>query len=163
MRARTLLAAALLAPLLLGACSGGDQRGSQAQRMEAWVRTTTFGERAGQLRGTADAVAQLAAKPMTSTVLATRCAVLLVDVQADNGDLPSPNQRVTDILAQAYTAYAKAGIACAKEAKAGADHPSAEVLSGLAWATTQLLQALNRIELISGRAVATSTTVPPAA
>lgn len=163
MRARALLTFVILTPLLLASCSGADQRGSSSARMGAWVRTTTFGERVGELRANVMAVGELAAKPLTSEVLSTRCAVILVDVQADNGDLPSPDRRVTEQLAKAYTAFSRAGLRCAQEAKGGAVAPSAAVVSGLSGATAQLLEAMNRIELVSGRAIATTTTVPPAA
>lgn len=163
MRARALLALALLAPLTLGACAGADQRGTKAERMAEWVRATSLGERVGQLRATADAVAELKAKPLSTEVLSTRCAVVLVDVQADNGDLPSPDRVVTDGLARAYTTYARAGVACAKEAKAGATAPSADVLRLLAAGGVQLLEALNRAEILTGRAIPTSTTRPPVA
>lgn len=129
--------------------------------MAVWVRATSLGERVGELQASAAGIAALVDRPQGADVLATRCAVLLVGVQADNGDLPSPDRAVTRLLGRAYTAYAKAGLACASEAKSGQGSPSEAVRAGLASGGVEVLKALSRAELISGRAIPTSTTTPP--
>jgi hypothetical protein len=154
---RPLLVASLtlLLPVVASACSGREQQGSAVHRMSVWVKGSGLGEDIGTL--IADNARVPKDVPNGTGAVHAACGTLLVDAERANGQLPSPDALVTDLLTQAYGLEGTAGNDCysagstnpALLAKARHDGIKAEAL---------YTQALQRIAAIDGRSVATTTT-----
>jgi hypothetical protein len=155
---RPLAALLILTASLLAGCAGREQMGTPSANMAIWAKSTSMGERIGQIAGDAKRVSDLHAHPRSALTLRTVCAVLLVDVQSSNGDLPSPNEQVSNLLSSAYEHFSKAGLACSDEATAGKTSPSAKTLAYLGVGNIALRRALSQAEVITGAVIATTTT-----
>ncbi len=87
-----------LAGLALGACG----HVSSASALHQWSQQSAFDSAVRTLRGDARHAATTLRSSSTLAQLHTVCAVLLVDVQAANAALPTPDAQTTRLLSRAY-------------------------------------------------------------
>lgn len=94
--------------LVLGACS--DQT-TTAQRVTSWVGSSGLDADIAQIRTDASNVAKIE-KVGSPGAIRTNCAVLDLDTENANQNLPSPDQQLTTDLSDAYTAEIQAAQDC---------------------------------------------------
>jgi hypothetical protein len=151
------MTAALLVLVVVGAasCAGEDQVGSSSHRMSVWVKFTGFGEDIGTL------VADNARLPKDirngTRAVHAACGTMLDDAEMANGELPTPDARVTAWLSNAYNLEGTAANQCYS-----AGSTNKKLLTKAEAETTRaqglFSRALIRIESIDGREPSTTTT-----
>jgi hypothetical protein len=103
-------AALLLAlGIVLGACSN---QSTTAQRVTSWVGSTGLDADIAQIRTDAANVAKIEKIPGSPGAIRTNCAVLDLDTENANQNLPSPDQALTTDLTNAYVAEIQAAQDC---------------------------------------------------
>jgi hypothetical protein len=150
-------AALVLCALGLTACAGLDQQGTPTQQISAWVKGTDFGETVPTLRADGARVATLLRRNSGSGAIHAACGVLLNDAQQANSNLPTPDEQLSQDLAQAYNLEQQAANECYD---AGAANPALMAKARNKWerAGVILLAALDRADQLTGRAIPTTTT-----
>jgi hypothetical protein len=145
----------LSSAVALTSCAGADQQGSAAHRMSVWVSGTGLGQDIGTL--VADNARVPKVVPNGTGALHAACSTLVTDAEMANGELPSPDPVVTDLLTQAYSLEGTAGNQCFD---AGATDKTllAKSARNAIKAEALYAQVLQRIRQIVGRPVATTTT-----
>lgn len=99
----------LISVLALGACS--DPGTSTGQRVTSWVSSTGLNTEIAQIRTDAANVAKVE-KVGSPGAIRTNCAVLDLDTEGANQNLPSPDQQLTTDLSDAYGAEIQAAQDC---------------------------------------------------
>jgi hypothetical protein len=94
---------------LIAAC--GTQNNSTAQRVESWVSSTGLDAGIAQIRADAANVAKVEGLGNPGAIR-TNCAVLDLDTESANQNLPSPAQQLTTELSDAYAAEIQAAQDC---------------------------------------------------
>jgi hypothetical protein len=150
-----LLVVTVVSALCLTSCAGEDQQGSAAHRMSVWVGGTGLGQDIGTLMADNARVPKDVANG-TGAVHAA-CGTLLNDAQMANGELPSPDPQVTDLLTKAYGLEGTAANQCYD---AGATNSTLLHQSERNSIKAEALynQVLQRIQAIAGKPVSTTTT-----
>jgi hypothetical protein len=141
--------------LTLTSCAGADQRGTAAQKMSAWVTGTAFGATIGTL--TADNARVPEDVPNGTGAVHAACSTLLNDAQMAYAELPAPDPEVTTLLNDAYVLEQSSANDCYDAgttntkllARSRREGIKAEALYG---------QALQRIRVVDGKSVPTTTT-----
>jgi hypothetical protein len=139
---------------------GATQAGGPRQQLRAWVSTNQVGQSIGTLTDDVSNVNKALAEHKGSGTLHTLCAGLQNDAQTANGNLPTPDTQLTQVLAHAYTLDYDAGGYCYR---AGGTGNPLDVRSSAdaTQAGHLLIQALARIQDVTGTAVSTTTTTQP--
>jgi hypothetical protein len=163
--ARWAIAAAAAAVVAIGigayfAYGTTDRSGSAAEQLKSWVQGTNLGQSIGTVVGDAARVRAALAAHRGSGVVHTDCGVLLTDAQQANGELPTPDTQLTDLLSSGYAlaydagydCYNSAGTNAALVAKASRERIEAEA---------KLQQAVNLVGQILGSPLSTTTTTQP--
>jgi hypothetical protein len=139
--------------------SGRGPSGSDRQRVQAWVTSTNLGQDVGTLEGDAASV-----RKETSAhdipALHTLCAAMADDAQTYNDQLPSPDAKLTQLLARAYGLEYDAAEACYRATSAGSKYLTVSAVDR-AGAEGAFRQALRRVRTLTGRVVPTTTTTVP--
>jgi len=154
-RVAALLVVTLVSALVLASCAGEDQQGSAAHRMSVWVSGTGFGEDIGTLM--ADN-ARVPKDVVNGTgAIHAACSTLLNDAQMANGQLPSPDPKVTNLLTQAYGLEGTAANQCYG---AGATNNTLLRQSERNSIKAEALynEVFERIRTLDGKPVSTTTT-----
>lgn len=100
-----------LAALLLAACGSI----SNAQKAAAWIQQSSFtSSKATLLKDATNASSALSNVRLSTNSLHTVCGVLLVDVEAANSALPTPDQQASSLLSKAYNAMGDGANTCYK-------------------------------------------------
>jgi hypothetical protein len=94
--------------LVLASCS---EQGTTGQRVASWVGATGLNADITQIKTDVANVAKVE-KIGTPGAIRTNCAVLDLDTENANGNLPSPNQQLTADLTNVYTAEIQAAQDC---------------------------------------------------
>jgi hypothetical protein len=144
---------ALAAGLAAAGC--GSPQSAQAQ-MRAWIDSTGYGSSTGSLIIDARNAERTLAAGGGVNAAHTICAVMLLDAETANGNLPSPDATVTSLLSKAYDSLGRAANDCyaaPQSAKALAAFDLARS-NGLAY----LSEGHARIEAVIGKTVSTTTT-----
>jgi hypothetical protein len=97
------------AAVMLAAC--GSQSSTTAQRVESWVGTSGLTAGITQIRTDAANVVKVEAIGNPGAIR-TNCAVLDLDTENANQNLPSPAQQLTTELSDAYAAEIQAAQDC---------------------------------------------------
>ena len=84
------------------AYGGTGTTGTSTQQLRAWVNGTGLGQSLGTVVGDTARVRVAVDEHQGSGVLHTDCGVLLTDAQSANGELPTPNTELTDLLSSGY-------------------------------------------------------------
>lgn len=151
-----LIAVAIVAFL----ADGSTQAGGPGQQLRAWVSTNQVGQSIGTLSDDVSNVNKALAEHQGPGVLHTLCAGLQNDAQTANGNLPTPDTQLTQVLARAYTLDYDAGGYCYRAG--GAGNPlDAKSSADSTQASHLLIEALARIQDVTGTAVSTTTTTQP--
>jgi hypothetical protein len=162
--ARWKIVAAGVGVLALGALAfvayGGIGNGTPTQRVTAWVSGSGLGQSIGTVVGDAARVRTAMAEHKSVGVLHTDCGVLLTDAQSANGELPTPDTQLTNLLSSAYALAYDAGNDCYDSGgtntklleKAAKERIEAEA---------KLQQAVNLVAQVTGHTLSTTTTTQP--
>lgn len=135
--------------------------GTPVQRMRSWVASTNLGQDIGTLEGDGADVHKAVAAGKGIVAVRTVCEAMATDAQTYNDTLPSPDTKVTQLLARAYGLEYDAAESCYRAASTGArllvvsrhDRAKATALFG---------EVLQRVRELTGSTVpTTTTTVPP--
>lgn len=114
---RWTVVAAGLAVVAIGAGAflsyGNTQHtGSTAAQVRSWVDGTGLGQSIGTLVADTARVRLAVAEHKGAAVLHTDCGVLVTDAEQANGELPTPDSQLTDLLSSGYTLAYEAGNDC---------------------------------------------------
>ncbi len=134
--------------------------GTDRQRTANWVSATMLGQSIGTLTGDNARITTVEARHNGTKALHADCAVLLNDAEAANGNLPSPDLTLTDLLSKAYGLEGDAANDCYN---AGATNPPLLATSAAKRAQAEALfeRALGRVRTLTGTTPATTTTTEP--
>jgi hypothetical protein len=164
-RTRIDLAMAMTIPglaLLLAACGSTYSGSTLAQQVTSWAKSTGFSADVSTVQGDIRRVDSLSAGSQSTasqstasqsagaqaTAIRTVCAVLVQDTLNANGNLPTPDVTLTNLLS---TAYARAG-AAGHDCYSGAGHDN-DLLTRSATERTaarhDLIKALARFDLVT--------------
>jgi hypothetical protein len=140
-------AALLLAlGIVLGACSN---QSTTAQRVTSWVGSTGLDADIAQIRTDAANVAKIE-KIGSPGAIRTNCAVLDLDTENANQNLPSPDQELTTDLTNAYVAEIQAAQDCFHGAGKNATLLARGRIAQLA-ANADLTTALDLLAQLTGK------------
>lgn len=145
----------LTSAVALTSCAGADQQGSAAHRLSVWVKGTGLGQDIGTL--VADNARVPKVVPNGSGAVHAACGTLVTDAEMANGELPSPDPEVTDLLTQAYSLEGTAGNQCYDAGSTDVTLLAKSARNAIR-AEALYVQALQRIRQIDGKTVATTTT-----
>ena len=145
----------LTSAVALTSCAGADQQGSAAHRLSVWVKGTGLGQDIGTL--VADNARVPKVVPNGSGAVHAACGTLVTDAEMANGELPSPDPEVTDLLTQAYGLEGTAGNQCYDAGSTDVTLLAKSARNAIR-AEALYVQALQRIRQIDGKTVATTTT-----
>lgn len=142
------------------AYGGTDHGGSPAAQVRSWVDGSGLGQSVGTVLGDAARVRVAVAEHRGAAVLRTDCGVLVTDTEAANGELPSPDTTLTDLLSAGYTLAYQAGNDCydsgdtnqALLARSARERIKAEA---------KLDEAVQRVGQLTHVALSTTTTTQP--
>jgi len=156
-RLRALPVAALVVTLamLCTSCAGADQQGSASHRMAVWVSGTSLGRDIGTLMADNARISKVV--PNGSGAVHAACATLITDAEMANGQLPSPDPQVTDMLTQAYNLEGTAGNQCYDAGSTDKKLLTRSARNAIR-AEALYAQVLQRIRQIDGKTVPTTTT-----
>jgi hypothetical protein len=149
------LALVALLGLSAASCAGEDQRGTASHRMAEWVGGTGFGDDIGTL--VADNARVPKDIPNGTGAVHAACGALEDDAEMANGELPTPDQKVTDLLSTAYGLEGTAGTDCYNAGVTNKKLMSVAIKDTIK-AEALYDQALARIRSIDGAPVSTTTT-----
>ena len=165
-RARSRVVAPLLVLVLmagsvaLGGCAGQEQSGTPAQRMRTWV-LGAGGAGIGNVNVALRNVDLALSKHNSPAAIREVCALLSNDAQTAIGDLPAPDDQVTNQLNKAYMVATTAAGDCYGGA-AGDARLLARSATERVRAASLLIDAGHTIESITGETLTTETTPPHA-
>ncbi len=109
---RAILLLALVGFGVLASACASDQQGSPATQLSNWVSGTGFATSTDQIQSDVAKATALVGHTEDPAVVHTVCGVLLVEVQAANQNLPSPDAQTTTLLGGAYNALGEAANDC---------------------------------------------------
>jgi hypothetical protein len=130
------------------------------QRLRTWVATTKLGQDIGTLEGDGASVRKALATRHSVIAAHTVCAAMADDAQTFNDDLPSPDSRLTQLLARAYALEYDAAESCYQASSPGSPLFAASARDA-EQAARLFGQALRRVRLLTGSSVPTTTTTVP--
>jgi hypothetical protein len=143
--------------VVLGLVAAGcSSPGSIQDQMQSWVSSTGYGPSTGSLVHDAQKAQSVLSAGEGVNAAHTVCAVLLLESESANGNLPAPDPTTTSLLSKAYDALGAAANAC----YSASTNASALTAFGIHKSTglALLAEANARIEAVIGRTVSTSTT-----
>jgi hypothetical protein len=123
--------------------------------MSVWVDGTSFGQDVGTLVADNARVPKVVANG-TGAVHAA-CATLITDAEMANGQLPSPDPDVTDMLTRAYNLEGTAGNQCYAAGSTDKELLAKSARNAIK-AEALYAEVLQRIRQIDGKTVSTTTT-----
>lgn len=158
-RAALVAAAVLVGPAALAGCAGQEQSGTPSQRVTTWMRSVG-GSGIGNVEVAARNVDLALARHNAPAAVREVCALLSNETQTSIGNLPSPDDRLTDQLNSAYMVGTAAGDDCYNGA-AGDAKLLARSAAERARMLKMLAVAVQQYESVTGHTPTTDTTVPP--
>jgi len=151
--------ALVFAAAALGGCAGQEQSGDPAQQVSTWVDQGGGGSSVGNLEVEARNIDLALAQHNKPAAIREVCALLSNDSQTGIGNLPTPDDTLTNDLNNAYMEGTAAGDDCYK----GADGDAALLAKSAAERTRTVALlgiAVQRMAAVMGRTPTTDTTVP---
>ena len=144
----------------LGGCAGQEQSGTPAQRVSTWMNDGAGGSGIGNVEVDSRNVDLALSQHNKPAAIKEVCALLSNDAQSAIGDLPTPDNQLTDALNVAYMDATAAGDDCYNGAGG-----NARLLARSATERTKLFTllgtAIQRATAVTGHTPTTETTVPP--
>ncbi|MGO8870459.1 MAG: hypothetical protein ACLQPH_03495 [Acidimicrobiales bacterium] len=162
-RRRSALAMALLVTagcVLVAGCAGQEQSGPPSGRVSTWVSGAGGGVAIGTLEVDSRNIAFALSKHDPPAAIKTVCALITNDAQTDIGNLPTPDNQLTNDLNDAYEDASAVGDDCYRGASGDVvllRRSAAERAKLVPLLTT----AVDRIVAVTGHTPSTSTTQPP--
>lgn len=142
----------------LTACSSASA--SASVRLSQWVSSEAFGSSVGTLLGDGGRVIRSVELKQSAGVLRTDCGVLEDDASTAAGNLPTPDQTLTDTLQRAYRTELAAAAACYGASPADQERLD-QALKDVTSADALLEQAVQQVSGVTGRVPSTTTTTVP--
>jgi hypothetical protein len=102
--------------LVLAACGTTYSGRTLSAQVTSWAKTAGFSSSVNELQGDIRQIDAVADHP---PAMATYCTVMVNDALIANGNLPTPDQALTDLLSTAYSEVGDAGHDCSKGAGSG--------------------------------------------
>jgi hypothetical protein len=136
--------------------------GSPAAQVRSWVDGTDLGQSIGTVVGDADRVRVALVEHKGTGVVHTDCGVLLTDAQSANGELPTPDTQLTDLLSSGYALAYDAGNDCYNSGGTNETLAVRATREGIE-AEAKLQQAVNLVDQLLGSTLSTTTTTQPGA
>ena len=152
------LVAVVATAVLLAGCAGQEQSGSPAQRVSTWVNGGG-GSGIGNVEVDARNVELAFAKHNAPAAIREVCDLLSNDAQTGIGNLPAPDDTLTNELNTAYMDATAAGDDCYNGAS-GNTKLLARSAAERAKLVTLLATAISHIESVTGQTPTTNTTAP---
>jgi len=149
----------LVATVVLGGCAGQEQSGTPAQRVTTWM-DGGGGSGIGNVEVASRNVDLVIARHNSAAAIREVCALLSNEAQTSIGNLPTPDEQLTNELNAAYQVATTAGDDCFKGASGDARllaRSAAERIRLIGMLTT----AVDHVESMTGRTPTTATTTPP--
>ena len=148
----------LVAMVVLGGCAGQEQSGTPAQRVTTWI-DGGGGSGIGNVEVASRNVDLAIARHNSPAAVREVCALLSNEAQTSIGNLPTPDEQLTNELNAAYQVATAAGDDCFKGASGDARllaRSAAERVRLIGMLTT----AVDHVESMTGRTPTTATTAP---
>lgn len=142
------------------AYGGLGNTGSPTQQLRAWVSATGLGQSIGTVVGDAARVRVAVDEHKGTGVLHTDCGVMLTDAQSGNGELPTPNGELTQLLSSGYTLAYEAGTDCYNSGSTDAKL-LARATKERIQAEAKLQEAVTLVDQLTGSTLSTTTTTQP--
>jgi len=159
------MATALVALGCLGlaGCAGQEQSGTPAHQVATWVSGAGAGSSIGSVEADIRNVGLILGRHDPAGEVRSVCAILASDAANGNGNLPTPDQTLSDDLSTAYATAYDAGNDCYDGAGGGAAGARKLATSAAlrTRAAAQLAVAVARITAITGKVPSTTTTTAP--
>ncbi|MGH9096927.1 MAG: hypothetical protein ACRDWB_05840 [Acidimicrobiales bacterium] len=154
-------AAVVIGSMALAGCAAQEQSGTPAHRLTAWVNGAGAGGSIGTVEVDIKNVNLAFHQHDPAGEIRSVCGLLVDDAGTANGNLPTPDQQLSDDLSAAYATAYDAGTDCYNGAN-GDQKLLATSASLRTRAQTQMNTALDRITAVTGKAPSTTTTSAPA-
>ena len=153
------IVAMLLGAVVLAGCAGQEQSGTPSVRGSTWVSGAGGGAAIGSIEVDSRNIDQALAHHNSAAAIKEVCALLTNDAETAIGQLPTPDNELTNDLNNAYEDGAAAGDDCYKGAGSTPSllKRSAEERKKL---VPLITTALDRIVALTGHTPSTSTTQP---
>lgn len=143
---------------LLAGCAGQEQSGTPAQRVSTWV-ASTGGSGIGNVEVDSRNVDQALAHHNAPAAIREVCDLLSNDAQSAIGDLPAPDDTLTNQLNAAYVDATSAGDDCYNGASGDTALLTRSAAERVRLASL-LATAVQHIESVTGHTPTTNTTQP---
>lgn len=154
-------AAVAIGSLALAACAAQEQSGTPSHQLTAWVNGAGAGGSIGTVEVDIKNVNLAFRQHDPPGEIRSVCGLLVDDSGTANGNLPSPDQQLSDDLSAAYATAYDAGTDCYNGSN-GDQKLLATSATLRAKAQSQLNTALERITAVTGKVPSTTTTTAPA-
>ncbi|HWE70936.1 MAG TPA: hypothetical protein VG205_11260 [Acidimicrobiales bacterium] len=160
-RTAAVTAAVAVGSLALAGCAGQEQAGTPAHQITEWVTGAGAGSSIGTVEIDIKNVNLAFSQHDPAGEIRSVCGLLVTDAGTANGNLPSPDQQLSDDLSNAYATAYDAGTDC-YNGSGGNQKLLATSATLRAKAEAQMATALERITAVTGRVFSTTTTTAPA-
>ncbi|MGC8462188.1 MAG: hypothetical protein ACP5P9_00755 [Acidimicrobiales bacterium] len=154
------LAVVVAVAMVLAGCTAAEDVGSPAQRVTTWMTSGSGGATIGELEVDNRNVARALARHDSPAEVRAVCDLLATDAATGHGNLPTPDQQLTELLDRAYTHEFDAGVEC-EQAAGGGSAQQARSAANRAAGLALLEQAVRRVAAITGHDPSTTTTTLP--
>lgn len=143
----------------LSGCAG--QSGSPAHQLTEWVSEEAAGASIGTVEVDVKNINLAFSQHDPPGEIRSVCGLLVDDSGTANGNLPTPDQQLSNDLSAAYATAYDAGTDCYNGAN-GDEKLLATSTNLRAKAQSQMVTAINRITAVTGQVPSTTTTTAPA-
>ena len=147
--------------MVLAGCAAQEASGTPAHQVTAWVNGAGAGGSIGTVEVDIKNVNLAFHQHDPPGEIRSVCGLLVDDSGTANGNLPTPDQQLSDDLSNAYATAYDAGTDCYNGAN-GDQKLLATSATLRAKAQTQMATALDRITAVTGKVPSTTTTSAPA-
>jgi hypothetical protein len=159
--AGALAVAVAIGSMVLTGCAAQEQSGNPAHQLTAWVNGAGAGGSIGTVEVDIKNVDLAFRQHDPAGEIRSVCGLLVDDAGTANGNLPTPDQQLSDDLSAAYGTAYDAGTDCYNGAN-GDQKLLATSASLRVKAQSQMTTALDRITAVTGKVPSTTTTTAPA-
>jgi len=154
-------AAVAIGSMVLAGCAAQEQSGTPAHQVTAWVAGAGAGASIGTVEVDIKNVDLAFRQHDPAGEIRSVCGLLVDDAGTANGNLPTPDQQLSDDLTAAYSTAYDAGTDCYNGAN-GDKKLLATSATLRVKAESQMATAIDRITAVTGKAPSTTTTTVPA-
>ncbi|HEX3459635.1 MAG TPA: hypothetical protein VHT49_01910 [Acidimicrobiales bacterium] len=153
--------AVVIGSIALAGCAGQEQAGTPAHQVTEWVSGAGAGSSIGTVEVDIKNVNLAFSQRDPAGEIRSVCGLLVTDAGTANGNLPTPDQQLSDDLATAYATAYDAGTDC-YNGSGGNQKLLATSATLRAKAQAQMATAIARITAVTGHVPSTTTSTAPA-